>query len=579
MKSVLLVVASIACLLSVSSCSNDGPVSPGGGSYVASSYPATLESMDASFGAVCGAGTRDLYALGPAILHYDGSHWGTIEPPMGSSNTYRMAMGFPDGSLVVSDGSRTYVRTGTAWRDISDNESWIADIWGSAPDNLYSVNWDRVRHFDGTAWSTVTLPQKVTGLNTISGRVGGDVVIGADRGTIVRYDGAQWTTTEIDTFANYRTVTMTPSGRIFTADYDAVFEVTDLTRHFILGGILRGPVLCTDGEVLYAAGGLAFDASYFVIGRYDQDGWHNVALDHGEVRTLWAGGGNIIAGGWSNFLWRGTAEGGSQETVYAQRGDLVCATSIDGAIFAAGSGAYRYENGEWMNLDKESTTRDVVWDIAGRNRYDIYAVGREMVLHYDGTQWNWVNGGFKDYLNAVWVDNTGDVWVTGSYETYRLHGSTWAPSQIGDGHMAVYDMWGMGETMYAVGSQGQAAIRKNGVWRQVQTGTNNPLVSVWGFDENHVYAAEDDSNEILYYNGSTWQPMVINDPNVERPRSIWGTGPNDLFVQDAEGPLVHYDGHTWQPLQRVFPDGMSAIAGSGHELLAVGYMGSVSYRR
>jgi hypothetical protein len=578
MKSVLLVIASIACLLFISSCSNDGPVSPGGGSYVTSSYPATLESMDASFNAVCGAGTRDLYALGPAILHYDGSHWGTIEPPFGSYGTFRMAMGFPDGALVVSDGQRTYLRKDAAWTDISDGERFANDMWGNAPDNLYAVSYDRVRHFDGVAWSPVTLPENTRGLLAISGRATGEVVVTGERGTVVRYDGAQWSTMEIDTLDTYRYVAVTSSGRIFTADYNAVFEVTGSTRHGILGGILQGPLLCTDGDVLYAVGSLAFDDSYFVIGRYQEDAWHNVALDHGEVRTLWAGGGNVIAGGWSNFLWRGTADGGSKETVCAQRGDLVCATSIDGAIFAAGQGAYRYENGEWTNLDKESTTRDVVWDIAGRNRYDIYAVGREMILHYDGSQWTWVNGGFGNYLNAVWVDNTGDVWVAGD-DVHRLHGSTWAPAQIGDGNMRVYDMWGMDETMYAVGSRGRAAICKNGVWRQVQTGTDNALVAVWGFDENHVYAVEGDSNEIVYYNGSTWQPMVINEPNVGRPASIWCTGPNDLFVQDAEGPLVHYDGRTWQPLQRVFPEGMTSITGAGHELLAVGYRGSVSYRR
>lgn len=577
MKSVLLVVASIACLLLVSSCSNDGPVSPGGGSYVTSSYPVTLESMDASFNAVCGAGARDLYALGPAILHYNGSHWGTIEPPIGSYGTLRMAMGFPDGALVVSDGQRTYLRKEAAWTDISDGERYANDMWGNAPDNLYSINFNGVRHFDGTAWTQVMLPQQVLDLNAISGRAAGDVVIGAGRGTVVRYDGSQWTATEIDTFANYYGVAMTSSGRIFAADQDAVFEVTGSTSRAILGGILQGPVLCADDDVLYAVGRLAFDRSYFVIGRYDADGWHNVALDHGGARTLWAGGGNVLAGGDDNFLWRGTAEGGNKETAYAQRGDLVCATSIDGAIFAAGESAYRYEDGAWTNLDKEPVTRNVVWDIAGRNRYDIYAVGPQMILHYDGSQWTWVNSGFGDYLNAVWVDNAGDVWVAGDV-VHRLHGSTWAPAQIGNGHMRVYDMWGMGETMYAVGSEGQAAIGKNGVWRQVQTGTYNPLLAVWGFDENHVYAAED-INEILYYNGTRWQPMVINDPNVGRPVSIWGTGPNDLFVQDARGPLVHYDGRGWQPLQRVFPDGITRIAGAGHELLAVGFMGSVSYRR
>lgn len=191
MKSALRLLASIACLILVASCSDD-PVSTGVG-YVTPTYHATLESLDGNFASVCGAGTRDLYALGPAILHYDGAHWGTIEPPAGNYGDLRQAIGFPDGQIVVSDGRRTYLRKDAVWTNISDEEFYNDGMWGSAPNNLYVIGFGEARHFDGITWSTVALPEEGDGLYAISGRSAGDVVITARRGKVFRYDGTQWT--------------------------------------------------------------------------------------------------------------------------------------------------------------------------------------------------------------------------------------------------------------------------------------------------------------------------------------------------------------------------------------------------
>jgi hypothetical protein len=63
-------------------------------------------------------------------------------------------------------------------------------------------------------------------------------------------------------------------------------------------------------------------------------------------------------------------------------------------IYAAGLGAYRYEHGVWTDLNKEYTSQNEAYAIAGRHRNDIYIVGDAMVMHYDGEKWTWINSGF-----------------------------------------------------------------------------------------------------------------------------------------------------------------------------------------
>jgi len=559
-------------MLLVASCDGD-PVSSGGGSY-APEYHATVLSMNGSFSAVCGTGEKDLYAFGPAILHFDGTHWSPIESP---PDRIDRALGFPDGSIVATGGREVWLRKNSEWTEISDSVYYYGgDIWGSSSDNLYVVGFRTVRHFDGATWSIVEgiTEDPNASWYAIAGRSADDIVVAGDNGSLMRFNGTQWTT-QIDSLSGFSNLVMTSSGRIFGSFYTDIYEITGNTYHSILHGTIVGAQLCADGDVLYAAGRLGFDYHYFVIAKYENDAWQNVALDRGEIRDLWAGNGNVIAGG-RDSLWRGTASGGSFETIYPQRGGFACATNIDGAVFLAGTGAFQYENGVWTDLHKEFITSDPVFDMVGRNRNNIYAVGNTMLLHYDGRQWSWVRG-FDDYVRSLWVDATGDVWVLGNRTTFRLHGSTWSTVDLPFDGEPVYDFGGTDEVMYAVGDRGKAAKYENGAWRPIPTGTTLPLLSVWCLDDHHVYATSYETSEVLVYDGRAWQHLPVDNVQGERIVSLWGTGASRLFALDNSGSLIHFDGQHWNPLGRILQTSY-CVSGAADEVLVVGPEGVVSYR-
>jgi hypothetical protein len=108
--------------------------------------------------------------------------------------------------------------------------------------------------------------------------------------------------------------------------------------------------------------------------------------------------------------------------------------------------------------------------------------------------------------------------------------------------------------------------------------TDAPLYSIWGFGENRVYAAGDNNNEICYYDGKTWCPVPILDVPMYDVQGIWGTSPADLFVADHRGTIAHFDGYRWNELERLFSGGPGILCGNDREAILFG-AGIASYRR
>jgi len=83
----------------------------------------------------------------------------------------------------------------------------------------------------------------------------------------------------------------------------------------------------------------------------------------------------------------------------------------------------------------------------------------------------------------------------------------------------------------------------------MDSGTTKILRSVWGSGPNDVFAVGYSGTILHYYNGSEgfkWYSMNSGISN--NLRSVWGSGPNDVFAVGASGTILHYNGTGWSSM-------------------------------
>ena len=212
------------------------------------------------------------------------------------------------------------------------------------------------------------------------------------------------------------------------------------------------------------------------------------------------------------------------------------------------------------------------WKLCGLSENDIYGIGENDVIHFNGTDWQAVPGGYADghYYN-IWCSSGSDIFLvgyTGSTPKSLIRhydGQTWSDMEHPDGYEEIISIWGASpDSVFAiaVGSTGtNAVLHYNGTsWGEMYAGIG-AYEKIWGTSATDVYAFRKDvdytnRDRIVYYNGETWGEIT---PPVEGLVSIvdmWGTDADNLyFVGKADEAfnetgypvIIHKVGSTWTP--------------------------------
>ncbi len=183
----------------------------------------------------------------------------------------------------------------------------------------------------------------------------------------------------------------------------------------------------------------------------------------------------------------------------------------------------------------------VVW---GRADNDVWSVGADTALHWDGTAWTDVSAmgitqgtmtSPASDLYAVWGSSATDVHLAGRLVFHWTGaGFTQEVQNAGDYY---YGVWGSGANdVWLVGS-GVARHWNGTAWSDVRVGTLQPLRAIWGTAANNIWAAGD-SGTILHYNGATWSS--VQSPTTHRLRAIWGSSARDVWIAGEMGTALHY---------------------------------------
>jgi hypothetical protein len=167
--------------------------------------------------------------------------------------------------------------------------------------------------------------------------------------------------------------------------------------------------------------------------------------------------------------------------------------------------------------DASATSMNDVWAVSQYGRY---------LLHYDGVQWRVVKRWQTGQVTGLTAISPADVWVFGTTAD--------GTSDVGTWHWDGYN-W---QRMYGlVGSVVRASATSDS--------------DIWAI------AASSASYSILYYDGTSWQPVPTgSDLDGVQPRDILAISPSDVWVlgtqaDTAEGPrlvLLHWNGVGWTTL-------------------------------
>lgn len=135
--------------------------------------------------------------------------------------------------------------------------------------------------------------------------------------------------------------------------------------------------------------------------------------------------------------------------------------------------------------------------------------------------WQLVKSANKKSLNALWGDSTQGFFA------------------VGDDGLIVHTTRTPGDP------------QMDNSWLVMPSNTTERLLTIWGTDNNHLFAGGSNGT-VLVYNGSAWSKLTV-DPTIHI-LDLWGVSPTDLYAVGlrqpifplSQGLILHYDGQSWR---------------------------------
>ncbi|HSJ64067.1 MAG TPA: Ig-like domain-containing protein [Gemmatimonadaceae bacterium] len=447
------------------------------------------------FHALHGRGPEDLWAVGSEIVHYDGATWMPIPVP---GATARAVWAVAPGVAFVGDDGGAIHRVDTAATQLGNPLGvGIRALYGFSPDEVYAGDAaGTVLRWNGAQWSIAAQfgPEPIVAM----GGTGPDDlwVVG---GVYAHFDGGAWRVLDPDDALPTGTV------GVWASAPGNVWAVTDSVRLKLFDGAAwrehwDSPVAFegiwgSSASDLHVCGGQGtvqrFDGNHWSTERLA--GWQACRSVHGSAATF---------------------------ALASTRGPL----------------AYRFDGGGWERSATGAPLGGALW---------VHASGVAMapgpagaVLRYDGTDWSPLSTGSPAVLHAVWGNTPSDVWAGGTGGTL-LHydGVGWTPVASG-ATGTIRRLWGVGADLWAVaddGSSGSVVLRAGGAqWSTVHASAER-LLALHGRTAADVFAAGA-GGTMLRWDGQQWRAEATG--LTDTLTDVWASPDGDVFAVGARGVIL-----------------------------------------
>ena len=446
--------------------------------------------------AIHGRSSDDLWAVGTAIVHYDGSTWTRHPAPSATLGAVWAAdsgvayVGGEDGAIHRIDTTATQLGNPLGVP--------IRALFGFAPDDVYAGDANgTILHWNGAGWSIAAQlgPEPIIAMG---GSGANDLWVAGGR--YAHFDGGSWQVLDEDQALAAGTVALwagapdnvwavTQSLELKQFDSTAWRENWDTPVSF--EGIWG-----SSASDLHVCGGQG------TIQRFDGNRWDTERL-----------------AGWQSCR---SVSGATSTFALASTGSPL---------------AYRFTGDAWERSATGSPMSGGVW---------VHSSGIAMapgtagtVLRYDGAAWTPLATGSPALLHTLWGSAPDDVWAGGSGGTL-LHydGASWTPVTSGASG-TIRRIWGSAaDLVFAVADEsasGSRVLRYDGTQWQVVHVTDERLQSIHGRNGTDVFAVGD-AGVILRWDGQQWHTEA--SVATEHLADVWASPEGDVFAVGARGLIV-----------------------------------------
>ncbi len=262
-------------------------------------------------------------------------------------------------------------------------------IWGSAPNDVYLVGFDRAWHFDGAQWTQ--LKWRLEQLAAITGSGANDVYIANGSGSTQHFDGVKWAYSEPFLYV----------PRIFSASPSDLYEVgPGNVRHFehgaqqsveekvseiaVLTGSGPDDVFAAGRNVFHrshntwaSVGDLKFDAPFSALSSVGP----GAAVGMTEDRKVWRLDTLMAPEQLGDIPWHSGVDETKQ--FFSQASPRVWGASADEVFVTGGAGSdeiFRYDGQSWTPLTALPAHSDVL-SVWGSGPGDVYVATQDALLH------------------------------------------------------------------------------------------------------------------------------------------------------------------------------------------------------
>jgi hypothetical protein len=458
----------------------------------------------------------------------------------------------PDMAMPPPSGPRACPSANFCWENPLPQPRLLYATWGTGPSDIWAVgHYGVALHWNGTSWTQFPTGTTST-LYAVWGRASNQVWVAGQNGLLLYWDGTRFTPQTSGTTNELRAIWGTSTAVWAAGDGGTLLKWDGTSWSTAATGIAYGlyAIWGSAANDIWAVGASGYACHYggtsWTCGREFGTGQTAYAITGTSKSNVWVFGSMAEAWLWNGTTWTPKSRPSTSSEIYSVHalsasniwavGNSGVALSYDGTLWSSGAVGAGHLFGVW-----------------GADASNVYAVGvAGEIDRYDGTTWKRVNSGFTAQVTAMWGTSDRDVWVfTADRSARHFDGSKWTTTMLPS---PGYSATGTGPSDMWVGGDSGRVYRYDGTkWTTETTRDGSQINGIYIAAADRVALAG--SSSVQLWDGARYTVSLGTTGS-----SVWGTGPNDIWVGGASGCYIYrFNGSTWSSAMSIPGCGSSPI--------------------